>query len=216
MMERRFTELRLNADAGRIAGTASPTYDGTPGTQYELAPGMVERFAAGAFDAHLATGKEVVATFNHNPSNLLGRTPDTLRLRSDSKGLHYEVDLPDTTVGRDLQTLIATGRVSGSSFAFRATKVEWQRDNGNDIRLIRQAEVYELGPVSMPAYSGSSVGLRGHVQAEERQRLEQERDDFHARLETEKRLARLHSISSQVSVTPASQARQISSIKDQR
>src|SRR5690242_6100190 len=52
------------------------------------------------------------ALWNHDVSAVLGRAgAGTLRLRSDDVGLFYEVDLPDTTVGRDVVELLRRGDV---------------------------------------------------------------------------------------------------------
>jgi|SRR5579871_4183725 len=191
-MERRYNESRLNSEGGKIRGTASPTYDGTPGTEYELFPGVFERFAPGAFDQYLKNSPDVVALVNHDKSAILGRTSaGTLHLKTDAKGLHYEVDPPDTQYARDLLTSIQRGDIRGSSFAFHPTEVEWTRDGVKDVRLVRAATVHDVSPVTVPAYGGSSVGLRS---AEERAAIEKERDEFHARLETEKRVSKLASL----------------------
>ena len=50
----------------------------------------------------------------HDPSRLLARTKSgTLRLEEDSKGLRFELDLPDTTEGRDLLALAERGDIGG-------------------------------------------------------------------------------------------------------
>jgi HK97 family phage prohead protease len=48
---------------------------------------------------------------------VLGRNKSgTLRLSEDNIGLHYQVDLPDTTYARDLAISMERGDVSQSSF----------------------------------------------------------------------------------------------------
>lgn len=192
-IEKRTNKGNVSSEGNRIKGTASPVYDGTPGTEYDLFGdgSTYERFAPGAFDSHLATNPDVVCLFNHNADHVLGRTPDTLRLTADQSGLHYSVDLPDTTTAKDLKTSIARGDIRGSSFAFRPTEVEWTRDGAKDIRLIRAATVHDVSPVTTPAYGGSSCGLRS---AEERQAIEKERDEYRAKIDTDKRLARWESL----------------------
>ena len=54
------------------------------------------------------------ALFNHERGALLGRTcSGTLRLSEDGTGLRYEIDLPDTTVGRDVAALLERGDLTG-------------------------------------------------------------------------------------------------------
>jgi HK97 family phage prohead protease len=191
MIERRSYQGNIAETNGKLRGLASPTYDGTPGTQYELFDGVVERFAPGAFDDHLKTSPDVVALYNHDPSIVLGRTPNTLRLQADATGLHYEVDLPDTTAARDLKVSVSRGDIKGSSFAFVPTDVEWTQDGNTDVRLIRGAKVFDVSPVTKPAYGGSSVGLRSD---DERRAIEKERDEYKAKINTEKWISKIHSL----------------------
>jgi HK97 family phage prohead protease len=191
MMERRYSKTTVRNDGGKIRGTASVTYDGSAGSEYELWDGVVERIAPGAFDRHLAEAPDVVALFNHDANLVLGRTPDTLRLRADKHGLHYEIDPPDTILAKDLLKSIERGDIRGSSFAFIPTDVEWLTDGAKDVRLVREARLYDVSPVTTPAYSGTSVGVRS---AEDRSRLEDERANYKARLESERRFNRLDEI----------------------
>src|ERR1700682_4957169 len=72
-----------------------------------------EVIAAGAFDETLAKGDDVRFLFNHDPNIVLGRTTSrTLRLSSDSTGLKFEVEPPDTQAARDIMTTIERGDVS--------------------------------------------------------------------------------------------------------
>src|SRR5579862_1952244 len=84
----------------------------------ELAPGVREKIAPGAFDAAL-TKSEVTANINHDDTFLLGRTSSgTLTLSTDSMGLRFEVVLPDTSYARDLGVLMSRGDIRECSFAF--------------------------------------------------------------------------------------------------
>ncbi|MCT4573774.1 HK97 family phage prohead protease, partial [Bacillus thuringiensis] len=57
----------------------------------------------GAFARSLSENSDIRALFNHNWDNVLGRTKSgTLRLEEDEKGLKFEIELPNTSVGRDL------------------------------------------------------------------------------------------------------------------
>lgn len=95
-----------------------------------------ERIAHRAFDGILATNPDVIATFNHNQDSLLGRTTaGTLKLRGDDKGLAFSIDLPNTTVGRDVHTLVKRGDIKGCSFAFELGQRgddEWSEEDIDD------------------------------------------------------------------------------------
>ena len=122
-----------------------------------------EQVALGAFDAVLRTNPDVVALRDHDPSMVLGRTTSgTLRLRSDSKGLHYEIDLPETSYARDLRELVARGDVLGASFGFIPGKDELSRGaDGAQVRTHTSvARLLDVSIVTLPAYSGTSVDFR--------------------------------------------------------
>jgi HK97 family phage prohead protease len=120
---------------------------------------FTETIRSGSFSKALASKADIIATFNHNPDALLARVSNnSLRLSEDSHGLKFEIDLPDTQLGRDLKTLTNAGTLNGASFTFnvRAGGDKW---DGNT-REIRDVYLYELGPVSQPAYVSTSLGMR--------------------------------------------------------
>lgn len=125
--------------------------------------GFREQIAPGAF-ADVLTD-DVRALFNHDANHVLGRSvAQTLRLSQDSVGLYYEVDLPDTQAARDLVVSINRGDVSQSSFAFRVAPNgdKWEEnDEGVIIRTIsRFSRLYDVSPVTYPAYPDATVGTR--------------------------------------------------------
>src|SRR5678815_5681055 len=81
--------------------------------------GFREIVRPGAFDRSLREGNDVIARANHQSELLLGRTSSgTVRLTVDPKGLRYEIDMPDTTAGRDTMEYVRRGDIHESSFAF--------------------------------------------------------------------------------------------------
>jgi HK97 family phage prohead protease len=170
-MERRMTpsgeiKVEKRADGGStVTGYAAVFYrDGDPGTEYRLGPDVVERIAPTAFQRALQEKHDARALFNHDPNMLLGRaSAGTLRLSVDQRGLRYEIDIPDTNVGKDVATSIARGDLSGSSFAFRINGKGGQRfEKGKeqDVRNILDVDLFDVGPVTYPAYEGTTTGLR--------------------------------------------------------
>lgn len=162
-MERRNTANRVQRPEGdnKVIGYAAVYYNGNRNTEYELWPGVFERIAPGAFDRAIGEGQDVAGLFNHDPDNVLGRTPGSLKLSSDGDGLRYEIDLADTTLAQDVGKLVARGDVRGSSFAFSVRKEEWEEtDDGREIRTILDVDLYDVGPVTFPAYEGTSAGTR--------------------------------------------------------
>lgn len=131
--------------------------------------GFVEVIAPGAFDEVL--GDDVVALFNHDPNQPLARTSaGTLRLSVDDIGLRYDFDLAADECSQRVAAFINDGRVSQSSFGFRVA-IEgdrWDRlDDGVILRTITRLErLYDVSPVTYPAYLDASVALRSEAFAE--------------------------------------------------
>lgn len=122
-----------------------------------------EQIQAGAF-ADAIGRDDVRALFNHDPNFVLGRTSaKTLRLSEDETGLHYTVDPPPTQWATDLVISIARGDVSQSSFAFSVDAEEWvraQKPGELPLRVIKRATLYDVSPVTYPAYEETSVSAR--------------------------------------------------------
>lgn len=151
-------------DEGIIEGHAALFYDGTPETEYNFYGLFVERIAKGAFNRALKEKDDVRGLFNHDSNQVLGRvTSGTMKLSKDDRGLIYRIDTPDTQVGRDVTTLIQRGDVTGSSFAFSVEKETWKIiDDKNlpDIRTIDRVKLYDVSPVTYPAYENTDVSAR--------------------------------------------------------
>ena len=146
-----------------IVGYAAVYYvSGDPGTEYVLSPGLVERIRPGAFEKAVRSD-DVRALFNHSPDHVLGRLKSgTLRLTSDSVGLRYAIDPPNTQMGRDICEMIGRGDVSGSSFAFDVAAEHYVDDAnaGVTVRELTELQLFDVGPVTYPAYEAS----HGHVE----------------------------------------------------
>lgn len=154
-------ELRAgDGEAPRLAGLAAPYYDGTEGTEYELWPGVRERYSPGCFDESMKQD-DIRALFNHDPSQLLGRNRSgTLRLTSSTRGLEYEVDIDQTRVGQDVYRMAKRGDLDGSSCGWYVTKESWTRSGQHEIRTIEKANLFDVSPVTYPAYQSTDVQAR--------------------------------------------------------
>lgn len=158
-----------DAKKSRLAGYAAVFYrQDDPGTEYWLWSDMVERIMPGAFDRAIKSD-DVRALFNHDPNLVLGRSKaSTLTLSTDETGLSYEIDPGDTQIGRDVVSHVRRGDVTGSSFSFVPTKITWSEEtrntNGQEskiwIRQIDEVTLYDVGPVTFPAYEASSSTVR--------------------------------------------------------
>lgn len=117
----------------------------------------------GAFTTTLKDA-DVRALFNHDPNFVLGRNKSgTLRLREDTRGLRYDFDPPATAAAKDVVELIRRGDVTQSSFGFRTLKDRWTfSDNPNEpaLRELLEVELFDVSPVTFPAYPDTVVGVR--------------------------------------------------------
>jgi len=124
--------------------------------------GFRETIEKNAFSEVL--NNDVRALFNHDANLILGRTTSgTLSISQDDTGLRYEIDPPDTQVARDLIVSMERGDVTQSSFAFTVDKDSWNEDDeGRVVRTIEKvSRLFDVSPVTYPAYPDASVGLRG-------------------------------------------------------
>jgi len=134
---------------------------------------IVERITPGAFQRVLQEKQDTRCLFNHDADNVLGRsTNNTLRMNEDSDGLHFENDLDlRTTVGQNVQAFVDRGDVSGCSFAFTVSKQTWRDEKGSDGKQVSTREIdeidqlYDVGPVTYPAYTGTSVAARSEMRS---------------------------------------------------
>jgi HK97 family phage prohead protease len=119
-----------------------------------------EVIAPGAFSKSLANSSDVRALFNHNWDKVLGRTKSgTLRLFEDDRGLKFEIDLPNTSVARDLTESMARGDINQCSFGFIATGENWDYTSDPALRTVTEVELYEISIVSIPAYEDTEAAL---------------------------------------------------------
>lgn len=167
-IEHRSLELRSELTGRKLAG-----YAAVFNTRADIGP-YWEQFRPTAFDAALSRQDVDVRAFSdHDPGKLLGRqSAGTLRLSTDSTGLHFELDLPDTTVGRDVRTLVERGDLTGVSIGFVAGQEEWSDYGDRDLRThIAVAKLIEISPVSIPAYAETSIALRRKPKTNIREQL---------------------------------------------
>lgn len=114
----------------------------------------------GAFLATLANAaNDILALVDHEPGALLGRTSSgTLKLAEDARGLHFEIAVPDTQLGRDVLAQAERRDLGGCSFGFRPTEEHWP---ARDLRELRSVDLVEISIVrAFPAYTQTSVVAR--------------------------------------------------------
>lgn len=121
--------------------------------------GFTEEVAPGAFRDSI--GKDDIrALFNHDPNFVLGRNEaGTLELREDGAGLFISIDPPDTQFARDLLTSIERGDITGQSFGFRTLQDNWSTRDGVPHRILQRVQLFDVSPVTFPAYPQTDVGV---------------------------------------------------------
>lgn len=107
---------------------------------------------------------DVVATFNHDFNQIMARTTNTLSLTIDDKGVKYSFEAPKTTAGNDLLENVKNGNIRGSSFMFTVGEDRWtfkkSTDEVDEREILKVDKLYELGPVTMPAYPETTTSAK--------------------------------------------------------
>lgn len=124
--------------------------------------GFREIIHKGAFSKTLKDGADVRSLFNHDSNIVLGRTTaNTLKVEEDEKGLRVEIKPPKTRTVEDLVlTPMRRGDINQMSFGFRTVKDVWGKDETGHFRELQEARLYEVSPVTFPAYPQTSVQVR--------------------------------------------------------
>jgi hypothetical protein len=134
---------------------------------YEIAPGMTESVAPGAFSRTLSN--DVRALTNHDTTLVLGRTKaHTLELREDEHGLWGKISInPKDADAMNLYERVKRGDVDQCSFGFEITNEETDfRDDGSIHWTIKDVELYEVSACTFPAYKETNISAR-NAQREE-------------------------------------------------
>lgn len=154
-------EVRTDGDAAKLVGYAAVFHRDS-----ELIFGsFIERIAPGAFAESIAKPDDVRALINHDPNLILARNlAGTLALREDGHGLLTEIDPPKTSYAADLLESTRRGDISQMSFGFETIEDKWTRgENGApDIRTLLKVRLFDVSPVTFPAYPDTEVAVRSH------------------------------------------------------
>lgn len=131
---------------------------------------FLERIAPGAFAKSMRPEwrDKLRVLFQHGKDPQIGDKPiaGITELREDKTGAYYEAELFD-----GLDPLLMAGLRAGgygASFRFKVMREDVDDDPGASTfnerglpeRTIKEAQVMEFGPVTFPAYSGATAGVR--------------------------------------------------------
>lgn len=171
-VERRFNpaSAEFRPELRSVAGSSAPHimgYGAVIGKLSRNLGGFVEQVDRQAFRSSQAQGfPDVVCRYNHSDDWLLGTTKaGTCILSVDGTGLHYDVEVPETTRGNDVAVLARRGDITSSSFAFRVPEDGdyWERSSsvgGLPLRTLMNIELVDVAPVNTPAYPDATAFVR--------------------------------------------------------
>ncbi|MFZ5833264.1 MAG: HK97 family phage prohead protease [Planctomycetota bacterium] len=152
----------------KVRGLAAVFYrQGDPGTEYVLDDGsrgrrVVERIRPKAFDKSLREHPDVVGLLSHDANTPLGRTigsAPALKVWESSRGLEFELQLPDSPWGDCALEAIRRGEIHACSFGFIARRTTWIEDGTTTVRWLDECELLEISPCVWPAYTSTTVSL---------------------------------------------------------
>lgn len=185
-------EVERRASASNELGTVrfiSPVFgvlsEDLGGWRELVAPWSITRTVGRSFQ---------IAQYNHR--SLIGsRRAGTMRSTVTTAGIESEVDLPDTTTGRDVAVLVDRGDLTGASFTFSIVQPSYwtslgdirtvgvagqalaaelgdadssgEADDDTIVRVLMEIAWYESGPVDMAAYPADVVSMKRSIAAGE-------------------------------------------------
>lgn len=132
---------------------------------------FTESINSGAFNRVLQEKQDTKALFDHRSDYILGRVGNgTLVLRADNIGL-FMTNTPNMNVSyaKDLVENIKRNDIHGQSFAFTVRKSQWtfSSDESGELdhrEIMEIGDLYDVGPVTYPAYSATSVSARSSAE----------------------------------------------------
>ena len=121
----------------------------------------------GAFSRAIEERQDVALLFNHDPNTVMARTSNgSLLLREADTGLWFEAELdPRDPDAQRVVAKVERGNVSQGSFAFDVRTEQWTQDRPRPLRELIDLNLYDVSPVTYPAYSDTEVYARGRVVA---------------------------------------------------
>lgn len=164
-MERAMRQLRTVATqfATREEGKAPHIegYFAVFNSNYEIAPGMSESIAPGAFSRTLSG--DVRALINHDTTLVLGRTKaHTLRLSEDEHGLFGDITInPNDQDAVNLYERVRRGDVDQCSFGFEIVREDTEVGEDGSIHwTIQEVNLFEVSACTFPAYEATNISAR--------------------------------------------------------
>lgn len=130
--------------------------------------GWIETIKRGAITQETLDNSDILAKFDHDDGKVLARSKygkGSLTLTLDERGLKYDFDAPNTSLGDELLEYLKRGDITASSFCFTVAKEDkaerWYKEGENICRSINKIDrLYDISPVFMPAYEDTTCVKR--------------------------------------------------------
>ena len=139
----------LSHTPGRVKGLAAEVE-----VVVENRDGRRDRLPRRAAELAVREASDCVALVNHDMTQLLGRTSSgTLGLSVTTAGIEFDLLLPDTTLGRDVRTLVERGDLSECSYGFIVMRDHHERD----IRVFDEVTLFDVSLVTRASNANARV-----------------------------------------------------------
>ena len=155
-------EIRaLETEDGKRVITATIPYNSKSEYIQTEKRDFYEILKPGCFRKTINDGYNIRALYQHDESIILGAVNNgTLKITDTIDSLTAEITLPETTEARDIYNLIKDGYIQNCSFGFRPIKVDWSIEStGRETRTVTEAHLFEISPVTFPAYEMANVSV---------------------------------------------------------
>lgn len=164
MTDIHFRTYELRAELGDGSGKTLEGYASVFNSFYDVNDHLGsyrEQVAPGAFRKTLRE-RTPVCQLDHGAHPLIGELPlgRFTRLAEDSHGLYFRLEMHDGWLFDPVKEAVRSGAISGCSIRFAVPKGKEDWNDTMTERTIREAKLYELGPVVFPASPSTSVALR--------------------------------------------------------
>lgn len=135
-----------------------------------------EVISRGAFDS--CDMSKCCLKYNHSDSvPIMARVRGgSLKLEVDNIGLKFDAKLFDTSVARDVYSLVKGGGLDKCSFAFTVAEEEY--DKATHTRTIKKIDkLFDVSIVDIPAYDDTDVSARDYFKSEDEKIRTLEREE---------------------------------------
>lgn len=152
-------EIRQEDEGGTVSFGGYGVIWDSPTTIRDWIGQFTEVFVRGAFNRTISergpTGNKQIKLLTHHGMDSYSNAGRFTSLVEDDKGLRFEAETINTTVGRDLAEELRAGVIDTVSIGFDSIREEW--DQEEEKRTVLEARLYEISTVNWPAYENAKI-----------------------------------------------------------